>query len=88
MVFLFNLEGRMTHALVGSALIPIRPTCEPYRQGEIQRASERKLVKVLQQTPLKAVPSEALLALLRGEADRDTVREAERVWALARLRGL
>ncbi len=84
-VFLSNLKGRVTHALVGSALIPIRPTCEPYRQGEIQRASESKLVRVLQQTPLKAIPSEALLALLRGEADGSVVREAERVWALARL---
>jgi hypothetical protein len=84
-VFLSNLKGRVTHVLVGSALIPIRSTCEPYRQEEIQRASESKLVKVLQQTPLEAIPSEALLALLRGEADGSVVREAERVWALARL---
>jgi len=84
-VFLSNLKGGVTHVLVGSALIPIRPTCEPYRQGEIQRASESKLVKVLQQTPLKAIPPEALLALLRGEADGSVVREAERVWTLTRI---
>jgi hypothetical protein len=84
-VFLFNLEGKATHALVGGALIPIHSIWGYYPQEEIRRAPESRLVGLLQQTPLKVIPLEVLLALLRGEADGSVVREAERVWALTRL---
>lgn len=81
-VFLSNLKGKVTHTLVGRALMPIRSIWGHYRQEDIWQAPESQLVKVLQETALKALPSEALLALLRGEGD---VQEAERVWALTRL---
>lgn len=84
-VFLCNLKGKVTHALVGEALIPIGSIWGHFSQEEIRRAPEGRLVGLLQQTPLKAIPSEVLLALLRGEADRGVVREAERAWVLARL---
>jgi hypothetical protein len=85
-VFLFNFKGKVTHALVGEALIPIHSTIWGYYpQEKIRQAPESRLVGLLQETPLKVIPLEVLLALLRGEADGSVVREAERVWALTRL---
>jgi hypothetical protein len=87
-VFLSSFKGRVTHVLVGKALARIRSIWGHYRQKDIWQAPENQLLKVLQETVLGALPSEALLALLRGEASTSVVQEAERVWALARLRGL
>lgn len=84
-LFLCDLKGKVTHALVGEALIPIGSIWGHFPQEEVRRAPENRLVGLLQQTPLKAIPPEVLLALLRGGADRSVVREAERAWALARL---
>jgi hypothetical protein len=85
-VFLSNPAEEVTHALVGKALFPIRYTGEPYSLKTARGAPEKVLAKLLRRgTSLGALSRKAVLALLRGEGD---VREAERVWALARLRGL
>ncbi len=85
-VFLVNPAEEVTHVLVGEALFPIRYTGEPYPPKTARGAPEKVLAKLLRRgTCLGALPSKAVLALLRGEGD---VKEAERVWRLARLRGL
>jgi hypothetical protein len=85
-VFLFNPAEEVTHALVGEVLFPIRYTGEPYPPKTAEGAPEKVLAKLLRRgTSLGVLPRGAVLALLRGEGD---VKEAERVWALARLREL
>ncbi len=84
--FLFDTTEEVTHALVGKALFPIRYLLGPYSSEDVRRMPEGTLVETLwNRTDLKALPPEAVLGLLRGEADGTVVREAERVWALARL---
>jgi hypothetical protein len=85
-VFLFNPAEEVTHALVGEALFPIRYAEEPYPPKTAAEAPEKVPARLLRRgTSLGVLPREAVLALLRGEGD---VKEVERVWALAWLRGL
>jgi hypothetical protein len=85
-VFLANPAAEVTHALVGKALFPIRHAGWLYPPKTAVGAPEEALAKLLRErTSLGALPPERVLALLRGEGD---VEEAERVWGLARLRGL
>ena len=84
--FLFDATEEVTHVLVGKALFPIRYRLRPYSPEDVRQIPEGTLAETLwKRTDLKALAPEAVLALLRGEADRSLVREAERVWALARL---
>jgi hypothetical protein len=82
-VFLFNPAEEVTHALVGEALFPIRPGAWGYARKAAVEVPEEALTKLLRErSRLGALPPRAVLALLRGEGN---VKEAERVWGLARL---
>jgi hypothetical protein len=84
--FLFGATEEVTHVLVGKVLFPIRYRLSPYFPEDIRQIPEETLAETLwKRTDLKALAPEAVLGLLRGEADKRVVREAERVWALARL---
>ncbi len=79
--FLTDPTNRVTHFLVGKVLASLN---YPYWRG-VEEAEEDFLVGFLRQTtPLRALPREALLALLRGEGG---VEEAESLLVLAQLAG-
>jgi hypothetical protein len=81
--FLFDATEEVTHVLVGKALFPIRYRLRPYSPEDVRQIPEGTLAETLwKRTDLKALAPETVLELLRGKGD---VREAERVWALARL---
>jgi hypothetical protein len=81
--FLFDATEKVSHVLVGKALFPIRYLLGPYSPEDVRQMPEETLAEALwKRTDLGALAPEAVLGLLRGEGD---VREAERVWALARL---
>lgn len=81
--FLLDATEKVTHVLVGKALFPIRYRLGPYSPEDVRLIPEGTLAETLwKRTDLGALAPEEVLALLRGEGD---VREAERVWALARL---
>ena len=81
--FLFDATEKVTHVLVGQALLPIRYRLGPYSPEDVRLIPEGTLAETLwKRTDLGALAPEAVLALLRGKGD---VREVERVWALARL---
>lgn len=85
-VFLLNPAEEATHALVGEALFPVREGEWGHARKTALEAPEEALAKLLwEKTFLGALPPERVLALLQGEGD---VEEGERVWKLARLRGL